>query len=627
MLDRFYIFSPEQLNEVAQNALARQSDTRGVIDDIVRQLKVSHPGRTINTREEWVFNNAGGAMGSMYIIHASITEYLIIFGTALGTEGHTGRHTADDYFHILEGEQWAYEADSLTKEVYPAGSVHHLQRGVVKQYRMPDTCWAMEYARGWIPPMLPFGYADTFFSTLDIQTLWHTSVITGREIIANLLHASLFKQSAYDGVRQALNKGVRHIDTAQIYGNEDSVGQALKDSGVSRSELFIATKYGGGRDVRSEFNDSLRKLQLEYLDLYIVHWPKVVEQSGGLAATWSEFEKLKSEGLVKHIGVSNFDNNDLDELLKTAKEYPEVNQIELGPTCWKKVEHIYKRNAELGIVVEAYGALAALTSPKSDLDNLFSQLGEKYGLSKGAIILLWLKSHKIVAVTTTSKDERFEEYNKVYASTLEEVDGEAISKLGKQYLDIVTSMTSDWSLNYLNNAAEQAKSDPPGYIPNQPLRKSRRNNTLEQTHEANKKSLELSAIKHNKAWETAIAPGKAMFTTAFMMYMSGSSIQIFSISIVFMTIWNALKSLTKINTTFKPFQISNAPPGATLTHAELDFTPQKLAFVACQVAALALGLYKADTMGLLPSRPSDWIEFWRSDILTTFTPGSVHPLY
>ena len=111
MLDRFYIFSPEQLNEVAQNALARQSDTRGVIDDIVRQLKVSHPGRTINTREEWVFNNAGGAMGSMYIIHASITEYLIIFGTALGTEGHTGRHTADDYFHILEGEQWAYEAD------------------------------------------------------------------------------------------------------------------------------------------------------------------------------------------------------------------------------------------------------------------------------------------------------------------------------------------------------------------------------------------------------------------------------------------------------------------------------------------------------------------------------------
>ena len=86
--------------------------------------------------------------------------------------------------------------------------------------------------------------------------------------------------------------------------------------------------------------------------------------------------------------------------------------------------------------IQAYGALAALTSPKSDLDNLFGQLGEKYGLSKGAIILLWLKSHKIVAVTTTSKDERFEEYNKVYASTLEEVDREAISKIGEQYLDV-----------------------------------------------------------------------------------------------------------------------------------------------------------------------------------------------
>lgn len=174
---------------MVQSALQRnENDTRGVIDDIVSQLKVTHPKSAINLNEEWVFNNAGGAMGSMYIIHASITEYLIIFGTALGTEGHTGRHTSDDYFHILEGEQWAYEANSLTKEVYPPGSVHHLHRGTVKQYKMPDTCWAMEYARGWIPPMLPFGYADTFFSTFDLPTLYHTSRITGREMIKNLLY-------------------------------------------------------------------------------------------------------------------------------------------------------------------------------------------------------------------------------------------------------------------------------------------------------------------------------------------------------------------------------------------------------------------------------------------------------
>ncbi|KAJ2918231.1 hypothetical protein MD484_g2191, partial [Candolleomyces efflorescens] len=188
--DRWYVFEPKALHEVAQAAIAANpNDTAGMINHIVTNLTATYPPSQIriNTNaQEWVFNNAGGAMGAMYIIHASITEYLIIFGTPLGTEGHTGMHTADDYFNILVGEQWAFYPGALELERYPAGSVHHLPRGHVKQYKMHEGCFALEYARGWIPPMLPFGLADTITSTLDFPTFYHTARITAREMIANL---------------------------------------------------------------------------------------------------------------------------------------------------------------------------------------------------------------------------------------------------------------------------------------------------------------------------------------------------------------------------------------------------------------------------------------------------------
>ncbi|KAL1625488.1 C-8 sterol isomerase [Neofusicoccum ribis] len=137
--------------------------------------------------EQWVFNNAGGAMGAMWILHASITEYLIIFGSAVGTEGHTGRHTADDYFYILTGTQEVFNLGTFEADVYHPGDVDVMRRGVVRQYKMPEACFAIEYARGWIPPMLFFGYADTFTSTLDFPNLWETTRITGREMIRNLV--------------------------------------------------------------------------------------------------------------------------------------------------------------------------------------------------------------------------------------------------------------------------------------------------------------------------------------------------------------------------------------------------------------------------------------------------------
>ncbi|ESK90691.1 c-8 sterol isomerase [Moniliophthora roreri MCA 2997] len=188
---RWYVLDPTFLHQLAQDSIAASPDsTSGMIDHIITNLTSTYTPQQIrlNTNtSEWVFNNAGGAMGAMYIIHASITEYLIVFGTPLGTEGHSGLHTGDDYFNILVGEQWAFAPGELEKRVYPAGTVNHLPRGKTIQYKMHEGCFALEYVRGWIPPMLPFGFADTFTSTLDYVSLWTTVKWTAREMIGNLL--------------------------------------------------------------------------------------------------------------------------------------------------------------------------------------------------------------------------------------------------------------------------------------------------------------------------------------------------------------------------------------------------------------------------------------------------------
>ncbi|KAJ6511281.1 ERG2/sigma1 receptor-like protein [Mycena vitilis] len=188
--DRWYVFDPPHLHQLAQAAIAASpNDTAGMIRHIVTNLTLTYPSTDVKINvdsSEWMFNNAGGAMGALYIVHASITEYIFIFGTPLGTEGHSGMHPADDYFHILVGEQWAFSPGQLELERYTAGMMHFLPRGTVKQYKMHEGCFALEYARGWIPLMAPFGLADGLTSTLDLVTLYKTAKVTMREMSRNL---------------------------------------------------------------------------------------------------------------------------------------------------------------------------------------------------------------------------------------------------------------------------------------------------------------------------------------------------------------------------------------------------------------------------------------------------------
>jgi C-8 sterol isomerase len=185
-----YVFDPQVLHEAAKRAVANGGSLRDKVASIRAQIGDAYPGH-VRFEDEWVFNIAGGALGQMTILHASITEYLIVFGSPIGTEGYSGRFFADDYFVILEGEQWAYSEGDEERQVFRPGDLHHLPRGHARGYRMPDRCFALEYARGLIPTMLPFGLADSFTSTLDPVPVLKTMRLYTRAVVGELLRGKI----------------------------------------------------------------------------------------------------------------------------------------------------------------------------------------------------------------------------------------------------------------------------------------------------------------------------------------------------------------------------------------------------------------------------------------------------
>ena len=203
-----------------------------------------------------------------------------------------------------------------------------------------------------------------------------------------------------DAVRWALELGYRHIDTAQAYGNESSVGEAFRQSGLSRDEVFIATKfYPGSRDPVGEIEASLERLKLDYVDLYLVHWPQ-----GGPTWAWPGMERAQSMGYARSIGVSNFSVTELEEVLAIAVAPPVVNQINLNPFSYRR--ELVEEDRRRSLVTEAYSPLGTgrhLANPE------VQAIAARMGRSPSQLLIRWSLQHDFVVLPKSVHRERIAE--------------------------------------------------------------------------------------------------------------------------------------------------------------------------------------------------------------------------
>ncbi|WVO21288.1 uncharacterized protein IAS62_002595 [Cryptococcus decagattii] len=239
------------------------------------------------------------------------------------------------------------------------------------------------------------------------------------------------KENTPSQVGQAIDVGFDHIDTAQIYHNEEEVGQAIKESGLSRNELWVTTKWSGVEEkgARQSIKESLDKMGLEYLDLYLIHSPRVTK--GNIKGAWKELETLQKEGKAKSIGVSNFNKEQLQELLAHATVKPVVNQILLHPYVITQTAPLLEYLKEQNIVVEGYSILTPLTSrPGGPVDQPVNQIAKRLSIKPEQVLLAWSRAKGAIPVTTSSKKARLEDYLDVGDITLTEDDIKAIDTAG-----------------------------------------------------------------------------------------------------------------------------------------------------------------------------------------------------
>lgn len=247
-------------------------------------------------------------------------------------------------------------------------------------------------------------------------------------------------QEAYDSVKAALEIGYRHIDTAYVYGNEKSVGQAIKDSGIPREEIFVTTKFPSAikddidTKVREYFFRSLESLGLEYVDLYLIHnarpWQDAIPNYDYFdenVAIWKEMEKLYEEGYIRAIGVSNFHERDLENLLARTIVIPVINQIRFHPghTQIAVTEFCDDHN----ILIEAYSPFA---TGKAFDSELLVELAQKYEATQAQVIMAWILGQGYLPLPKSVTYERIKENFDVFELKLSVTDMERLTDAKNQ---------------------------------------------------------------------------------------------------------------------------------------------------------------------------------------------------
>ncbi len=224
----------------------------------------------------------------------------------------------------------------------------------------------------------------------------------------------------------ALEAGYRHIDTASVYKNEEGVGRAISNSGIPRPEVFVTTKAYVSElfDVKTALNRSLDRLKLDYVDLYLIHFP--IPRSRDLA--WSTMAGFLQDGRVRAIGVSNYTQRHLDQLLTSSGITPAVNQVEFSPFLYQKQLLEYCQNK--GITVEAY---APLTEGFFLGDKTVVGVREKYGKSSAQILIRWALQHNLVVIPGSKSREHIKQNADVFDFEIGEEDMKTLDSLNQNF--------------------------------------------------------------------------------------------------------------------------------------------------------------------------------------------------